>query len=57
LEVLPGVPTMPCARCKAPMKEVVWITPIQNDPGLIAYECPACGFLTSVLIDCQPDDQ
>jgi hypothetical protein len=39
------------------MKEVVWITPIQNDPGLIAYECPACGYLSSVLIDCQPDDQ
>ena len=39
------------------MKEVVWIAPIQNDPGLIAYECPVCGYLTSVLIDRQPDNQ
>jgi hypothetical protein len=46
-----------CPRCKAPMKEVVWITPIQNDPGLIAYECPTCDYLTSVLIDHQSDDQ
>ena len=38
------------------MKEVVRIAPVQNDPGLIAYECPACGYLTSVLIDRQPDD-
>ena len=45
-----------CPRCKGPMKDVVWIAPIQNDPGLIAYECPACGYLTSVLIDRQPDD-
>ena len=45
-----------CPRCKAPMKEVVRIAPVQNDPGLIAYECPACGYLTSVLIDRQPDD-
>ena len=46
----------PGPRCKAPMKEVVRIAPVQNDPGLIAYECPACGYLTSVLIDRQPDD-
>ena len=32
------------------MKEVVWIAPVQNDPGLIAYECPSCGYGTSVLI-------
>jgi hypothetical protein len=32
------------------MKEVVRIAPVQNDPGLIAYECPSCGYVTSVLI-------
>jgi hypothetical protein len=38
------------------MKDVVRIAPVQGDPGLIAYECPACGHVTSVLIDHQPDD-
>ena len=42
--------TLACPRCKAPMKDVVWIAPVQNDPGLIAYECPSCGYVTSVLI-------
>ena len=32
------------------MKEVVWIAPVQNDSGLIAYECSSCGYVTSVLI-------
>jgi hypothetical protein len=27
-----------CPRCKAPMEEVVWIAPVQSEPGLIAYE-------------------
>jgi transposase-like protein len=42
--------TLACPRCKAPMKEVVRIAPVQSDPGLIAYECPSCGYVTSVLI-------
>jgi hypothetical protein len=32
------------------MTEVLRIAPVQNDPGLIAYECPYCGYVTSVLI-------
>jgi hypothetical protein len=32
------------------MKEVVRIAPVQSDPGLIAYECLSCGYVTSVLI-------
>jgi hypothetical protein len=31
----------PCPRCKALMQEVLRIAPAQNDPGLIAYECPS----------------
>jgi hypothetical protein len=31
--------------------------PVQNDPGLIAYECPSCGYVTSVLIGPQSGDQ
>jgi hypothetical protein len=30
------------------MKDVVTIAPLAGDPGLIAYECPDCGHLTSV---------
>jgi hypothetical protein len=30
-----------------------WIAPVQNDPGLIAYECLSCGYVTSVLIGSQ----
>jgi hypothetical protein len=44
-------------RCKAPMKDVVWIAPVQDDPGLIAYECLSCGYVTSVLISPQSGDQ
>jgi phage FluMu protein Com len=42
--------TLACPRCKASMKEVVWIAPLQNEPGLIAYECPSCSYVNSVLI-------
>ena len=42
--------TLACPRCKAPMKEVVRIA-VQREPGLIAYECPSCGYVTSVLIE------
>jgi transposase-like protein len=41
--------TIVCPRCKAPMKEVVWIAPALHEPGLIAYECPSCSYATSVL--------
>jgi rubredoxin len=49
--------TLACPRCKAPMKEVLRIAPVQSDPGLIAYECPSCGYVTSVLIAPQSGDQ
>jgi hypothetical protein len=31
------------------MEEVVWIAPLNNDPGLIGYECLSCSYVTSVL--------
>jgi hypothetical protein len=31
------------------MDEVVSIAPLAGEPGLIAYECPSCGYVTSVL--------
>jgi len=41
--------TIACPRCKAPMEEVVRIAPVQTEPGLIGYECSACGYVTSIL--------
>jgi len=38
-----------CPRCKFPMDEVVTIAPVGDEPGLIAYECPSCCYVTSVL--------
>ena len=32
------------------MKAVTSIAPRAGHPGLIAYECPNCGHLTSVLV-------
>jgi hypothetical protein len=42
--------SMPCSRCKAPMDELVSIAPVVGEPGLVAYECPKCGYVTSVLV-------
>jgi hypothetical protein len=44
-----GVSAPACPRCRARMDEVVHIAPVAGEPGLIAYECPKCGYLTSVL--------
>jgi hypothetical protein len=42
--------TLLCPRCKAAqMAEVTAIAPLLHEPGLIAYECPRCGYLTSVV--------
>jgi len=45
-----------CSRCEAAMKEVVYIAPVGHEPGLTAYECPNCGYVTSVLIRPLVDD-
>jgi hypothetical protein len=39
-----------CPRCKSPMKEVLSIAPLAHEPGLIAYECPRCVFVTSEIL-------
>jgi len=31
------------------MHEILSIAPIFNEPGLIAYECPRCGYVASEL--------
>jgi hypothetical protein len=40
---------LPCPRCRTTMDEVVSIAPVAGEPGLTAYECPNCGYVTSVL--------
>jgi hypothetical protein len=32
------------------MKDVVTIAPLAGEPGLIGYECPKCGHVTSELL-------
>jgi hypothetical protein len=32
------------------MMEVASVAPALSEPGLIAYECPSCGHVTSVLL-------
>jgi hypothetical protein len=40
-----------CPRCKASnWTEITRIDPIRDEPGLIAYECCACGYVTSVIV-------
>jgi transposase-like protein len=44
---------MSCPRCRAAMDEVVRIEPTLREKGLIAYECPRCVYVTSVLLEPQ----
>ena len=39
-----------CPRCRAPMQEIMRIAPLPMEPGLIAYECPTCGKVTSEIL-------
>jgi len=32
------------------MQEVVSIAPVLDEPGLLAYECPKCGYVMSVIV-------
>lgn len=32
------------------MLEILTIAPMFHEPGLIAYECPSCGYVTSELL-------
>jgi hypothetical protein len=39
-----------CPRCGTQMPKVVTIAPMGRQPGLVAYECPKCVNVTSVLV-------
>ena len=47
-----------CPQCQTSMREIMRIAPLRNEPGLIAYECPACEKMTSEIWPAgdQPDD-
>jgi hypothetical protein len=36
------------------MREIMRIAPLRDEPGLIAYECPACEKLTSEFLPATP---
>jgi hypothetical protein len=36
-------------RCKKTLREATRVPPLQNEDGLIAYECPTCSYVTSVI--------
>jgi hypothetical protein len=39
-----------CPRCKRTMSEVVSIAPLYDQPGLVAYECDDCHYVTSEIV-------
>jgi hypothetical protein len=39
-----------CPRCQAAMDEVVRIAPLGRSQGLVAYECPRCVYVMSVML-------
>ena len=45
-----GAPAPSCPKYGSTMKDVVTIAPVAGDPGLVAYECPDCKHLTSVIV-------
>jgi hypothetical protein len=46
-----------CPRCGTAMKDVLTIQPVAHEPGLIAYECPSCVYITSLLTYASPSDR
>jgi hypothetical protein len=39
-----------CPKCGSTMKDIVTIAPVAGDPGLVAYECPHCKHVMSVIV-------
>jgi RNase P subunit RPR2 len=39
-----------CRKCGQPMQAVANVAPRSGEPGLIAYQCPACGAGHSDLV-------
>ena len=39
-----------CQRCSGTMDEIMQIEALWDAPGLVAFECPDCGYLTSVVV-------
>ncbi len=41
----------------APMREIITIAPIGTEPGLIAYECSACSYVTNVIVPAEAESR
>ena len=54
-EYTPRTALLDCSRCNVMMSDILTIAPTLHEPGLIAYECPNCGYVTSILT--QPASQ
>ena len=39
-----------CTRCSGTMDEIMQIEALWDAPGLFAFECPDCEYLTSVVV-------
>src|SRR5262245_55653878 len=47
----------PASSGTSAMYEILTIAPVVGEPGLIAYECLRCGYVTSVLLEPISRDQ
>ena len=39
-----------CQRCSGTMDEIMEIEALWDQPGLVAFECPDCEYLASVIV-------
>ena len=39
-----------CQRCSGTMDEIMQIEALWDAPGLVAFECPDCEYLTSLVV-------
>jgi DNA-directed RNA polymerase subunit RPC12/RpoP len=42
--------TLACPRCRNnAMKHIITIAPVLDEPGLLGFECPRCGYVTRLV--------
>jgi DNA-directed RNA polymerase subunit RPC12/RpoP len=42
--------TLACPRCRNnAMKHIITIAPVLDEAGLLGFECPRCGYVTSLV--------
>ena len=43
-----------CRKCETAMVPIADVPPFGREPGLVAYECPHCRRIKTVLMSAQP---